>query len=69
MVRLRLEGFQKPAKSAPTKKTSVGVVSYRAADAVRCNCGWTNHHGREKVLEDSIDRHIRKRHGGQGFRM
>ena len=69
MARLRMAGFQKPEKVVGTKKVSVGVVSYQTAQSVRCNCAWTYKHQRNKVLEDAIDKHIRTKHGGQGFRM
>lgn len=69
MARLRMAGFQKPEKEPVRRGFSVGVVAYTSEQSVRCNCRWTYKHQRNKVLEDAIDKHIRTKHGGQGFRM
>lgn len=68
-MRVRMAGFQKPEKGKGGKPVSIGVVGYTSRQSVLCGCGWTYRHQREKVLEDAIDKHIRAKHGSQGFRM
>jgi hypothetical protein len=34
-----------------------------------CKCGWKTTHPRVKVMEDRVDQHFRKRHGGRGIRI
>jgi hypothetical protein len=63
----RLGGFQKPV-SQPAKRVGVAVVTYEG-DTARCSCGWGYAHQREKVREDAVDRHLRKKHNGRGVRI
>lgn len=45
-------------------------VSYTEGGGAVCTCSWTAQPARRtKVLEDRIDRHLTKRHGGMGFRL
>lgn len=45
-------------------------ISYTEDGGAVCTCRWTARRAtRTKVLEDSIDRHLLKRHGGMGFRL
>lgn len=56
-------------KTKPEDWTEVRLarISYSGASAA-CSCGWSVSHAREKVREDSIDRHLDKRHNGRGIR-
>lgn len=62
-----MEGFQKPLRPKKTKEVRMARISYHEDGAV-CSCGWVVRHLREKVVEDSIDRHLAKKHKGRGFR-
>lgn len=45
----------------------VAQISYTNTGA-SCSCGWSYGHHRLKVVDDAIDRHLAKRHGGVGIR-
>lgn len=60
-------GFQKPV-SAPSKAVRIAVVRTEG-NTIGCSCGWGYMHKREKVREDAADRHLDKKHGGQGIRL
>lgn len=62
--------FQKPLRSATVRDAgSMPRVSY-GPKTVACSCGWSSpYHPRDKVTEDRIDAHLRKRHGGRGLRL
>lgn len=69
-------GFQKPLRvqngrrASKTKAVGLAVVSYVSATVAACSCeGWVGAYHREKLLEDAIDRHINKKHGGRGIRL
>jgi len=71
MVIERGAGFQKP-RHTPEKFREVGLarVTYEGDGRVVCSCGgWAYSHVRAKVLEDAIDRHIKRKHGGRGIRL
>lgn len=51
-----------------TREVGLARITY-SGSAVGCSCGWVRAHPREKVLEDSIDRHLSKKHGGRGIRL
>lgn len=63
-----LPGFQKPLTPEKTKAVRMAVVK-REGQSVYCSCGWTTRHGRDKVLEDRTDRHLDRKHDGQGLRL
>lgn len=65
---IRLEGFQKPVTRGNSKPVRLAVVSQTGGLAT-CNCGWAYVHNRDKIRENAIDRHLLKRHGGQGIRL
>lgn len=56
------------AKPAQWKDVGMAMVRY-SAGGVSCNCGWDYPRKREKVMEDAIDRHFARRHGGRGLRL
>lgn len=58
-------------KITPEQWTSplMPLIKYEP-NVVTCSCGWSRpRRGRDKVIEDSIDRHLSKRHHGRGMRM
>lgn len=73
-------GFQKPLRpqmkggrakrGAKPKDLGMAVITYPRAGMAVCSCGtWAYKHPREKVLEDAIDKHTERKHGGLGIRM
>lgn len=55
-------------KKSP-RPVSLAVIKYDGPTA-SCSCGsWSFTHYREKVRENAIDRHLRKRHHGRGIRI
>lgn len=68
----RMEGFQKRL-SDPSKAKEVRVarISYTEdGHGAVCSCGgWAYWHRRTKVMEDAIDKHLLRKHGGRGFRL
>lgn len=62
------QGFQKPLKPAKTREVGLARISYRDG-AAYCSCLWAARHPREKVLEDMIDKHLARKHGGRGIRL
>ena len=62
-------GFQKQRKPEQWATPFMAMIRYHGVDGVSCSCGWTARSGRPKVREDKIDRHLMKRHNGQGMRM
>lgn len=63
----RMAGFQKPLRADPVQ-VGLAVVTYQDTAAV-CSCGWVVRAHREKVREDSIDRHFNRKHNGRGLRL
>lgn len=62
-------GFQKRAKPEDAKPVGLAVIRTEGITAT-CSCkGWSRTHARDKVREDSIDRHLAKRHNGRGIRL
>ncbi len=60
-----------PRKVPPHQWQDVrlAVITYSGAGA-RCSCGWKSRQARRSnVLENSIDRHLAKRHEGKGIRL
>lgn len=56
-------------KTRPTQWTKPRMALIRETDTgIACNCGWSKDHQRPKVLDDAADRHLKKRHGGEGIR-
>ena len=51
------------------KSPRIARISYSENGGASCSCGWSTRNVREKVREDSIDRHLNKRHQGKGFRL
>lgn len=69
----RLSGFQKPLRD-PSKAKEVGLAvvtmgSASGREFAECSCGWVGWHSRLKVLDDRIDAHLNKKHGGRGIRL
>lgn len=62
-----MEGFRKRLSQPGSKKPRLARIKY-ATDGASCSCGWVTVHQREKIVEDRIDRHLAKAHGGRGFR-
>lgn len=66
----RGEGFQKRVRPEDAKPVRIAVATYQEDGSVACSCGgWTYFHPRNKIVENAIDRHFAKRHGGQGIRL
>lgn len=69
MTRPATRGFQKHPKPEEWKDVPLAVITYGGLGA-QCSCGWVSRQARRiKVLEDMIDRHLTKRHGGRGIRL
>lgn len=67
---MRGQGFQKRIKPEQFKQVGLARISYNDQGRAVCSCGWeSTGHIRPKVLEDLIDRHLLKRHGGRGIRL
>lgn len=64
----RLEGFQKPIDSGKRTPVSMAIVTQGDGYA-KCSCGQPFVQHRQKVREDAIQRHLNKKHGGQGLWM
>lgn len=64
-----MAGFQKPRRPAQTKTVGLAVIRYVANDEATCSCGEQITHKRTKVLEDRIDKHLARKHGGRGIRL
>lgn len=56
-------------KTAQCEDVKVAVLTYKDAVTIQSSCGWSYRHKREKVREDAADRHLEKRHQGQGIRL
>ena len=66
MIKHRGEGFQKPLSGEPQP---VGIAIVRTSgDTITCSCGgFAKRHARQKVREDAAQRHLNRRHYGQGM--
>lgn len=68
-----MDGFQKPLDSGERKAVGMPIVRYGSTDQGRefayCSCGKPFTQAREKVREDAIDKHFKKRHGNRGIRL
>ena len=51
------------------KEVGLAVIKYESTAVASCSCGVLIVHQRSKILEDRIDRHLLKRHNGQGIRL
>lgn len=70
MSRPETQGFKKRVEPKDFKVVNLARVSYSTnGKSVFCSCGWSFGHIREKVREDAVDRHFRKRHQGRGIRL
>lgn len=71
VTKKRMEGFQKPlGNPANTRSVGLARITYVSDNTAECSCGgWAASHPRRKVLEDAIDRHLNKKHGGRGIRL
>lgn len=59
-----------PKYSQPgNEEVGLARITYYGDTRVVCSCGWSAGHVRAKVLEDSIDRHLGKKHDGRGIRL
>lgn len=63
-----MQGFQKPLSQPGAKEVGLAVISYEG-EAAACSCGWVVRARREKVREDSVDRHLNRKHDGRGIRI
>lgn len=68
MTRPETTGFQKRLDPSGWKGVGLAVITYEGHGAM-CSCGWSLVHHREKVRENAVDRHLRKRHAGRGIRL
>lgn len=62
------QGFQKPLDDGKRTEVRMAVVRYGEGYAA-CSCGAPFVHHRKKVIEDMIDKHLAKKHGGRGIRL
>lgn len=72
MTRPATKGFQKPVDSGKRKPVGIAIIHYGEAAGfltAECSCGAPFFHQRKKALEDKIDVHLLKKHGGQGLRL
>lgn len=69
MGKPRMSGFQKPARPKKYRPVRVAVIRREDNGVTACSCGWVTLAFRDKVREDAVDRHLLKRHGGQGVRL
>ncbi len=51
---------------AECKPVRMAIVR-REDGGITISCGWAKVHPRVKVLEDAAERHLNKKHGGQGL--
>lgn len=67
MSKHRLTGFQKRVKPEDAHEVRIAAITIRGDKAV-CSCGgWTSQHARKKVLEESAQRHLDRKHGKVGI--
>jgi hypothetical protein len=45
----------------------MAVITDNPAGGVTCNCGWRKLHPRKSVRENAAQRHLDKKHFGQGM--
>lgn len=69
MSRPETTGFRKPTDTGRRREVKVAMVRYAEDGSARCSCGQPFVQRREKVREDAVDRHIKTKHNGQGFRL
>lgn len=53
-------------KAPPIKSVRMAIIHVEAG-YVTCNCNWSKVHHRDKVLTEAAQRHLDKKHGGQGL--
>lgn len=61
-----------PKRSTEPKPVGLARITYHGAldrESAVCSCGWSASHIRLKVLDDSIDRHLDRKHEGRGIRL
>lgn len=65
----RRKGRKPPLKWVQPRiaRISVEIDEIAGVGLATCSCGWEKWHARRKVLEDGAQRHLEKRHGGQGL--
>lgn len=55
-------------KVGQAKRQPVKMAIIRSEGAlITCSCGWAGSHVRDKVREDKAQRHLDKRHQGEGM--
>lgn len=69
MTKPETYGFQKRTDPSDFKDVRIARITYFGDTRAECSCGWSTGSIRKKVLDDKIDRHLRKRHGGRGIRL
>lgn len=65
----RLKGFQKRAQGR-RRQVRVAVVKMMTTDAgsgAECSCGYVKYHKRAKVVEDRLQAHVNRDHGGKAM--
>lgn len=60
-----MDGFQKRASQPGRKKVGLAVIRTEGL-WILCSCGWAYSAQREKVRGDAAERHLAKKHNGQG---
>lgn len=67
----RLDGFQKRIDAGERKNVKIAVIRQGETDKgfayAECSCGQPFTHQRKKARENSIQRHLDKKHGGRGL--
>lgn len=58
-----------PQRATSTTEVGLARIVYPEPGVALCTCSWQGTHVRAKVLEDMIDRHLNKKHGGRGIRL
>lgn len=67
-MKKRMDGFQKPLSNAKPESVLMACITLEPG-IVSCSCGWAKAHPREKILGDSAERHVDKKHQGRALWM
>jgi hypothetical protein len=66
-----MDGFQKRIDTGERRKVKMAIVRSGQTDNgiefAQCSCGAPFKQRRKKAREDSIQRHLDRKHGGQGL--
>jgi hypothetical protein len=72
MARPETGDRQAPLNPGTVREVGLATITMGQAAGMeygQCSCGWGAYHKRLKVLDDRIDKHIRKSHNGRGIRL